>query len=131
MFSLGFSNFNNWWSYLRLLIWCFILVGSAMFGATFNLVTRGTTIIFGTVKDNNLKINSSPIKYGCSYKKRLSKGRQFFVKNGFKDLGFCPKPQNCVHFLTTRFGSNFASMRSKYISDNGETLEVQRQHLQR
>ena len=25
---------------LRLLIWCFILVRSAMFGATFNLVTR-------------------------------------------------------------------------------------------
>ena len=27
-------------THLRLLIWCFILVGSAMFGATFNLVTR-------------------------------------------------------------------------------------------
>ena len=58
-----------------------MLVGSAIFGGFFNLVTRVGLPYFGKVKDNNLKINSLPIKYGCSYKRR-----QLFVKNGFKKL---------------------------------------------
>ena len=66
---------------------CFILVGSAMFGATLNLVTRVGLPIFGTVKDNSLKINSLPIKFGCNNKNVLQNGvnpgRQLVVKNGF------------------------------------------------
>ena len=69
-------------AYLRLLIACFMLVGSAMIGsATFNFNTCRTTIIFGTVKGNNLKIVSLPIKYGCSYKK--GKMASALCLNGF------------------------------------------------
>ena len=67
-----------------------------MFGSTFNLVTRYE--IFGTVKDNSLKVNSLPIKYGCSYKNVLQNGVNSLSKMVLKNLGFCPKPQNFVHF---------------------------------
>ena len=41
---------------LRVLTDCFMLVGSAMFGATVNLVTHVITVIFGTPKNGSLKI---------------------------------------------------------------------------
>ena len=45
---------------LRLLTKSLILIGSAMFGATFNLVTcvESTNVIFGTLTDGSLEINS-------------------------------------------------------------------------
>ena len=61
-----------------------MLVRSAMFGATLN--------------NNNLKIVSLPIKYGYSYKNVLQNGVKSLLKMFFKKLGFCPKPQNFVHF---------------------------------
>ena len=47
-------------SVLRLLSESLILIGFAMFGATFNLVnyTRRSTVIFGILKDGSLEINS-------------------------------------------------------------------------
>ena len=41
--------------------------------------------MFGTV---SLKMNSLPIKYGVNSLSNMV----------FKSLGFCPKPQNFVHF---------------------------------
>ena len=55
-------------------------------------------MIFGTVKGNSLKIDSLPIKYGCSYKDVLENGVNFLSKMVLKNLGFCQKPQNFVHF---------------------------------
>ena len=43
---------------LRLRSVSVILIGSAMFGATFKLVTYRTTVIFETLKDDSLEINS-------------------------------------------------------------------------
>ena len=44
---------------LRLLTESLILIGSAMLGATFNLVTRvETNVIFRTLKDGSLESNS-------------------------------------------------------------------------
>ena len=57
-----------------------------MFGATFNLVTRrayvSTTLIFGTLKDCSLQINSFASLF--QLQKHLSTWRQRYVKNGFE-----------------------------------------------
>ena len=64
-------------SILRLLTGCFILVGSLMFGVTFNLVTRvGLLYFLGTVKYSCL--NSLPLNNGCSYKNILQNGVNFY-----------------------------------------------------
>ena len=61
-----------------------------------------------------------------------SKWRQLFVKNGFKNLGLCPEPQNFVHFepydlvqISSVCGPN------TYQIMYTEILEFQSQHLQR
>ena len=48
---------------LRQLSESLILIGSAMFGATFNQVTRVGLIFFGTPKDGSLEINSLTINH--------------------------------------------------------------------
>ena len=64
--------------------------------------------------------------------KRLAKWRQLILKNGFKNLGFCPKSQNSVHFrpydlvqISPECGPNTYQIMYK------ETFEFQCQHLQR
>ena len=47
---------------LRLLTEYSLLIGSAMFGATFQLVTRVGLMQFGTLTDCSLKINSLAVK---------------------------------------------------------------------
>ena len=47
------------WSVVVVVVFFFLFVflrltGSAMFGETFNLVTRVTTVIFGTLKEGSL-----------------------------------------------------------------------------
>ena len=79
--------------------------------------TCRTAIIFGTLKDSNLTINSLPVNICFSYRKRLAKWRSRFVKNGLKKSVFGQKVQNFVHFSHT-VCSNFASMWSKNVSKN-------------
>ena len=82
--------------------------------------TCRTTIIFETVKGNRLKINSLPTKYGCSYNNVLQNGVNSLSKNVFKKLGFLPKTSKFCTFWIIRFGSNFACMWSKYVSNNAQ-----------
>ena len=60
----------------------------------------------------------SSIKQLFLLQKRLAKWSQHFVKNGFKRLSFLSKSYNFCTFWTTRFGLNFASMLSKYVSND-------------
>ena len=74
-----------------------------------------TTVIFGTLKDSSLKINSSAFQL----QKRLTKWRQHFVKNGFKKLVFLLSKSSKFRVVwTIQFYSNFTSMWSKYLSNN-------------
>ena len=84
------------------------------------------------MKDNSLKINSLPIKYGCSCKNVLQNGVNSLLEMVFKNLGFSSKPQNFVHFgpydlvqISPVCGPN------TYQIINRESLEFQFQHLQR
>ena len=84
---------------LRLLTWCFILVGYAMFGATFNLVyTCRTTIIFVTLKDSSLKSNGLPLNNSLGYKNVLQNGVKALSKLVLKNPVCRQKTQNFVHF---------------------------------
>ena len=97
-----------------------------MLGATFNLVTRAA--IFGTLKDDSLKINSLASNNCFSH-------RNVF-QNGVNTLSkivnhFLSKSTNFFMVLTIRFCSNFTSMWSKYVSNNvwrDFTLDFQCQH---
>ena len=111
--------------FLRLLIGRFILVGSAIYPG----YTCWITIIFGKLKYGSLKINILPLNYCYSHRKRLTKWRQRFVKNGFKrslTRFFIQKLKFCT-FWAVRFGSNFSSMYSPntYQIMYGETLYFQ------
>ena len=61
------------------------LIGSAMFGATFNLVKR--VKIFGTVKDGSLEINSSALnncfKYRNVFQNSVNALLKLFQKSQF------------------------------------------------
>ena len=85
--------------------------------------TRQTTIIFGTVKDSSLKINSLPSSNGCIYKNVLQNGVNSLSEMVLKNFGFCPKAQKYCTVLTIRFGSNFTSMwfTYMYVSNNVRT----------
>ena len=90
-----------------------------------------TTIIFGTLKDSSLKINSLPLINGFSY-------RSVFLndatpcKNAFKNLGFfLSKISNLVHFGPHHLVQILpACGPSTYQIMDGETLDLQCQHLQ-
>ena len=65
-------------------------------------------------------------------KKVLQNGVNSLSKIGLKNLGFCQKPQNCVHFephdlfqISPIFGPNTYQIIYR------ETLEFRCQHLQR
>ena len=73
-----------------------MLVGSAMFGGTFNLCR--ITIIFGTPKGNTQKINSLPLNDDFSMQQNVfQNGANAFVENSFKIFIFCQKAENFVH----------------------------------
>ena len=51
---------------------CFVLVGSAMFGETFKPgFTCRTIMMFGTLKDSSLNINSCPLNNCSNYRNVL------------------------------------------------------------
>ena len=76
----------------RLLTECLILVGPAMFGATFNLLTRVGLPFFGTLKNKSLKNNSLPLTSG--------KKASTFVKNDFQKLEVLSKSSTFCTFRT-------------------------------
>ena len=74
--------------HLRLLTQCFILVGTAMFGA--HGYTCWTTMTFVTLKDSSLKFNNLPwINYFSN---------RNVLQNGAKSSSLCQKHHNFVHF---------------------------------
>ena len=74
-----------------------ILIGSVMFSATFNLVTRGTTVIFGTLKNGNLEFNSLASNNCFSYRNVFQNGVKTLSKMVFKKpVFFYQKAQNFV-----------------------------------
>ena len=77
-----------------------------------------TTIIFGTPKNNSLKINSLPLTTCFSNRNVFKMASKLLSKMVLKKSIFCQKCQNFVHFGRYNFGSNFASMWSKYVSNN-------------
>ena len=86
--------FHRTGSELRRLTECFIiLVGSTMFCAAG--YTCQTIILFGTLKDSSLKINSLPLNNRFSYRNVLQNGVNALF---FKKESFFQKPQNFVHF---------------------------------
>ena len=97
----------------ELLTECFVLIASAIFGATFNLATRvgWITIILGTPINGSLKIIILPSNNCFSDRNVLQNGVNALSKMVSKNSVFCPKAQ-ILYFSdrTTRFGSNFASM---------------------
>ena len=72
---------------LRLLNEYFILVGFAMFGATFNMITHvGPPLFFEALKDSSLKTNVLPLNNLFQLQESLAKWRswrQRLVKNDF------------------------------------------------
>ena len=92
---------------LRILTGCFRLVGSAMFGVTFNLVARVSliTIIFGTPKIASLEISSLPSNNCFSHRNVLQKMASTLCQkmNAFKRTRFLSKSSNFVHFRPNDF----------------------------
>ena len=95
---------------LRLLTECFILEGSTMFSAIFNLVTRRK---FWNTEDYRLKINSLPLNNCFSYRNVLQNGVNTLSKMFF----FSSKSSRFCTLHTKRYDSNFASMCNKYVSN--------------
>ena len=86
-----------------------------------------TAVIFGTLKDGSLEINSLALKNYFSYKS-LPKWRQRFVKNGFNPP-FFQKAQNFVLFGSYNFVQiSPACGPNTYQIMYGETLNFQCQH---
>ena len=87
------------------------------------------TVIFGTLKDGSLEINSLALNHNVQAQKRLPKWRQRFVKNGFKKPGFCQKTQNFVYFGSYDFVQILpACSPNTYQIMYGETLDFQCHH---
>ena len=105
---------------LRLLSGCFILVGSAMFGAIFSLVTRvGLPWFSEHWKIVAWKLISYPSSNCFSYRNVLKNSVNALSKIDLKIFVVLLKNSNFVHFFwTIRFGLNFASMWSNYVSNN-------------
>ena len=62
-----------------------------MFGASFNLVTCRTTVIFGTLKDGSLYVDIVASNYCFSHRKVFQNG-----VNTLSKMVFCQKAQNFV-----------------------------------
>ena len=82
---------------LRLLTECFVLVGYAMFGATFNLVTR-VGLFLENRKNGCLKINSLLTNNCFIYRNILKNGVNTLSKMFFKRTRFLSKSSDFVHF---------------------------------
>ena len=89
-----------------------ILIRSAMFGATFNLVTRVRIPYFvETLKDGSLEINSLALNNCFSYRNVFQNSVNAFVKNGLKKpVFFFSKSSQFRVVWTIQFCSNFTSM---------------------
>ena len=73
-----------------------MLIGSAMFGATSNLLHVLDYRNFWNTKRWYSRNQYFRIKQMFQLQKRLPKWGQHFVKNGYKIPGFCQKAQNFV-----------------------------------
>ena len=115
---------------LRLLPWVFVTNRVCHVWCNFwpNYMFR-TTVIFGTLKDGSLEINSFALNncFGSrnvfqngvnSLSKMVLKKLVFFFVCLFVCLFFCQKAQNVVYFWTIRFSSNFTNIWCKYLSNN-------------
>ena len=87
-----------------------------MIGATFNLVT---TIIFGTLKDSSLQINSLPLKKCFNYRNVLQNCVNVLSKMALKKLSFfCQTAQIC-------FKSHQHLVQVRIKIQYGETIDFQ------
>ena len=120
---------KNCRSALRRLTGFFILVGSAMFAATYGYTCRNT-IIFGTLKDSILKVNSLPTVNNCfSCRNVLQNGVNALSKMVFKSSIFCQK-LNILYILDHAIWFKFC-VTNTYQIMYGEILAFQCQNLQR
>merc|ERR1712240_255136 len=110
-----------------------MLIGSAMLSATFNLVTRvRLPLIFGTLKDGSLQINTLALNNCFSYRNIFQNGVNALSKMVLKKPGFCQKTQNFVYFGPYDFVQiSPACGPNMYQIMYGETFNFQCQHLQR
>ena len=88
--------------------------------------TCWSTIIFETLKDSCLKIDSLPLNICFSYRNVFQNGVIALSKMALKTRFFVKKLVFFFTFRTIRFGSNIASMWSKYTYQImcGETLDL-------
>ena len=104
---------------LRLLTECFILIVSAMFGATLTWLHVSDYHNFWNLKNSSLKINSLPLNDCFSHTNVLQNGVSALSKWFLKThIFFLSKSLNFCSFRTIGFGSKFESMWSKYVSNN-------------
>ena len=99
-----------------------------MFGAflTWLHVSDYRSLVFWTLKDTSLKINSLALNNNFfSHRNGLQNGVNALPKTVFKDPVFCQKkkkkkkkPSRFRVVWTMQFCSNFTSMWSKYLSNN-------------
>ena len=90
------------------------LIRPAMFGVTFNLVTRvGLTVIFGVLKDGSL-INILASNNCFIYRNVFQNGANALSTMVFKNTVFCQKNSKFCVVWTIRFCLNFTSMWYKY-----------------
>ena len=85
------------------------LIGSAMFGASFNLM------IFGKVKDDSLSIHAIALNHCLCHRNVFENGVNTISKIIYH---FLLKSSKFCIFHTIRFCSNFNSMWSKYLLNN-------------
>ena len=89
-------------------------------------------MIFETVKDSSVTINSIPLNTSFSYRNVLQNGVNFLSKMVLKISGVCQNAQNFIYFglydlvqILPVCGTN------TYQIMYGETLDFKRQYLQR
>ena len=73
------------------------------------------TVIFGTLKDDSLKVNSLPLNYCFSHRNVFQNGVNTLSKMVNQ---FLSKSSKFCIVRTIRIYSNFTSMWSKYLSNN-------------
>ena len=80
--------------------------------------TCRTTIFFSTPKDNSLINNNLPLNTCFSNRNVFQNGVSAFAENAYEKLEFLSKSSKFCTFWIIRFGSNFAKMWSRYVSNN-------------
>ena len=97
------------------------LIGSAMFGAAFNMFNLVTSVGVPTFLEHWKMIVFKLIvalSNNFSYRKRLPKWRKLFVKNGYIKPGFLSKSSKFRVVWTIRFSSNFFIIWYKHFVRN-------------